>query len=90
MSRLTRLEDAHRALAAQHTALMQVCRTLLPLIPAPPETVRRALVDARDRSNAHMDAAAMDAAHQASVRKWLDILSAEVAERCKSPSPQTG
>jgi hypothetical protein len=76
MSRLTQLEDAHRALAAQNTALLEICRAILPLIPAPPALVQEALVDVYDRSNARMDEGAMDAEHQAAVRKWLDVLSA--------------
>ena len=78
MSRLTKLEDSHRALAAQHTALMEFCRVMLPLIPAPPGLVQQSLVEVYDRSNASMDAAGMDAGYQAAVRKWLNILSDEV------------
>lgn len=78
MSRLTQLKDAHRALAAQHTALLEVCRAILPLIPAPPALVQQALVDVYDRSNARMDEGAMDAEYQAGVRKWLDVLSGEL------------
>jgi hypothetical protein len=81
MSRLTRLEDAHRAMAAQHTALLEICRALLPLIPAPPEIVQQALVEVYDRSNRHMDRAAMDEEFQKAIRKWLDVLSAEVAHK---------
>lgn len=75
MSRLTQLEDAHRALAAQHTALLEVCRAILPLIPAPPALVQEALVEVHDRCYAGMVAAGMDADYQASVQRWLDVLS---------------
>lgn len=74
MNRLMQLEDAHRALAAQHTALMEFVRAMLPLIPLPAEALKQALVEVHDHSNAHMDAAAMDAEYQADVRKWLNIL----------------
>jgi hypothetical protein len=80
MSRLTRLENAHRALAAQHTALLEVCRALLPLVPAPREFLRQVLAGARGRNDACMAAAAMDAEHQASIQRWLDILANEVTE----------
>lgn len=76
--RLDELENAHRALAAQHTALLEVCRVLLPLIPASTDSVQRALVSAYDHCNAHMDEGRMDEEFQAMLRKWLDILSAEV------------
>jgi len=76
--RLDRLETAHRALAAQHTALLEVCRVLLPLIPAPAEVVQHALVTAYDHCNAHMGHVQMDDEFQIALRKWLDILSAEV------------
>jgi hypothetical protein len=78
MSKLKHLEDAHRALAAQHTALMEICRVMLPLIPLAPGLIQQALVQVYDRSNASMDAGGMDAEYQASVRKWLDILSDEI------------
>ena len=77
-ARLARLETAHRALAAQHTALLEVCRVLLPLIPAPAASVQHALVTAYDHCNAHMDEDRMDEEFQAMLRKWLDVLSAEV------------
>jgi hypothetical protein len=78
MSRLTQLEDAHRALAAQHTALLEVCRAILPLIPAPPALVQQALVEVYDRTNVGMAQSGMDSAYQADVRRWLDALSADM------------
>lgn len=77
-ARLAKLETAHRALAAQHTALLEVCRVLLPLIPAPRPSVQQALVAAYDHCNAHMNESQMDDEFQARLRKWLDTLSAEV------------
>lgn len=73
--RLTQLEDAHRALAAQHTALMEFVRAILPLIPLPPQKLQQALVHVYDSSNSSMDAAVMDAEYQSEIRKWLDVLS---------------
>jgi len=78
LDRLTQLETAHRALAAQHTALLEVCRVLLPLIPAPQLLVQQALVAAYDHCNTHMDEAQMDDEFQATLRKWLEVLSSEV------------
>lgn len=83
--RLTQLEDAHRALAAQHTALMEFVRAILPLIPLPPEQLQQALVHVYDSSNASMDAAVMDAEYQSEIRKWMDILS-DAARAGRTPS----
>lgn len=78
MSRLTRLEEAHRALAAQHTALLETCRALLPLISATPEVLQQVLAETYTRSNLQMAKAAMDDEYQTSIRKWLAILFADV------------
>lgn len=85
MSRLTRLENAHRALAAQHTALLEFCRAFLPLIQASPEAVQRALAEARLHCDEGIALAAMDAEYQAAVGKWLRILSDEVTVGCIPP-----
>jgi hypothetical protein len=79
MSRLTRLEDAHRALAAQHTALLEICRVFLPLIPVPTASRQLALAEVRDRSASYSTQAAMDEEYRASLQKWFDTLSAEIA-----------
>jgi hypothetical protein len=83
-TRLTNLENAHRALAAQHAALLEVCRVLLPLIPAPQSLVQQALVAAYDHCNTHMDEGQMDDEFQTRLRKWLNVLSTEVLAGCKS------
>lgn len=44
--RLEKIEEAHRALVANHTALFLVCKAMLPLIPVPSETVDRLLTAA--------------------------------------------
>lgn len=77
-TRLIALENAHRALAAQHTALLEICRVLLPLIPAPISSVQPALVAAYKHCNEHMNKSHMDDEFQAMLRKWLDVLSTEV------------
>lgn len=82
--RLTQLEDAHRALAAQHVALMEFVRTILPLIPLPAEALQHALVEVYNRTNMHMDDVVMDAEYQAVVRKWLNILRDAASAGCKS------
>jgi hypothetical protein len=79
MSRITRLEDAHRALAAQHTALLEVCRIFLPLISAPATLIDEALAKVRDRSAGYMTHPVMDEEYRASIQKWFDTLSAEIA-----------
>lgn len=83
-ARLVQLETAHRALAAQHTALLEVCRVLLPLIPAPAASIQRALVTACDHCNTHMGESQMDDEFQAMLRKWLATLSAEMLAGCTS------
>jgi len=82
--RLDQLETVHRALAAQHTALLEMCRVLLPLIPAPAASVQQALVAAYDHCNTHMAEGQMDDEFQARLRKWLDVLSSEVLAGCRS------
>lgn len=84
--RVTQLEDAHRALAAQHTALMEFVRAILPLIPLQAEALQQALVEVRDHSNAHMHAVTMDVGYQTAVRKWLNILSDAASAGCKFPA----
>lgn len=73
--RLERLEDAHRALAAQHTALMSICRVIMPLIEADPTTVKRLLTTAYDAYGEHMSNSGQDAEYQADVRAGIDLLS---------------
>lgn len=85
MSQLKQLEDAHRALAAQHMALMEFFLAILPLIPLPPEQLRQALVRVYDSSNASMDDSVMDAEYQAAVRNWLNILSGAVTAGDRPP-----
>lgn len=78
--RLNALEMAHRSLAAEHTALMQVCKLMLPLIAAPESTIRSALVAALDGANNSMEASEFDDAYQAEVREWIDHLSAVILD----------
>lgn len=73
--RIDRLEDAHRALTAQHTALMAICRMILPLIEIHPELVKSQLVSAYDAYSEHMDNHGQDADYQADVRAGIDLLS---------------
>jgi predicted transcriptional regulator len=72
MSRLSQLEDAHRALAAQHTALVETYRALLPLFADYPAAAA-ALTAARARCMLSMQSAGVDAAYQASVESWLSV-----------------
>jgi hypothetical protein len=73
--RLDTLENAHLALAAQHTALMAVCRVMLPLIPNDQALIRQVLTSAYDAYSTHMDNAGQDSAYQADVRAGIDLLS---------------
>lgn len=84
LDRLTQLEDAHRALAAQHVALLELCRAILPLMSFPAKELGQALAEVTDRTNKHMAAAAMDAEYQTEVRKWLNVLSEAASAGCKS------
>lgn len=84
--RLEQLEDAHRALAAQHTALLETCKYMLPLIQADPATLRSTLVAIYDSSNRHM-ADSYDADFRRDVRLWIDVLSAAIAAGHKSLPP---
>lgn len=73
--RLEKLEDAHRALAAQHTALIAVCRVILPLIETDPATTKHLLTIAYDAYGKHMDNSGQDAEYQTAVRAGIDLLS---------------
>lgn len=84
--RIERLEDAHRALAAQHTALMQVCRVMLPLIAADPAMVSRMLLAAYDSSNEHMDTSGMDDEYRTLVRASIDLLSRPILAAADKPN----
>lgn len=76
--RLERLEDAHRELTAQHIALWQVCMATLPLISAPQQRIRSALLQAYDSLNEHMDTHDMDDTYQQAARERLDGLIAAI------------
>lgn len=91
-ARLARLEDAHRALAAQHTALQITCRMMLPMIMADPATMRTRLLAAYDTNNQLMGEHGFDDAYQAEVRHWLDVLAGEIvaAAHTHPPRPSSG
>ena len=77
-ARLEELEDAHRELAAQFTALQLVCRMMLPLVIADPAEVRLRLLSAHELNEAMMNRHSFDAEYQQKVRTWLDTLSGEI------------
>lgn len=83
--RLDRLEEAHRALAAQHTALQLTCRMMLPLIAADPQTVRVRLLAAHGTNNDMMEQHRFDPEYQQDVRHWLDVLSGEILAAADTP-----
>lgn len=78
--RIERLEDAHRALHAQHLALDTIARLMLPLIDADPASLRGMLLVAYDTSSALMQEHGHDAEFQAAVRHHIDILSSAILE----------
>lgn len=84
--RIERLEDAHRALAAQHLALLGVSRLMLPLMGADPVLLRESLRAVRDTNIALMQEHKHDDEFQADVQHWLDVLSSEIlagADKCQ-------
>lgn len=87
--RLDELEDAHRALSAQHTALMAVCKMMLPLINADPGTVRQKLTTLYDTLGALMQEHGQDEEFQAMVRNSIDNLSALLFSAANIPPEKT-
>lgn len=90
--RLDQLENAHRALAAQHLALLTVCRVMLPLIDANFSLLRELLQTVHDTNTALMDEHGHDHEFQAQVQHWIDVLSSEISagadKRFRRPNPQ--
>lgn len=78
MNELETLTEAHRALAAQHTALMAVCRVMLPLIPATTQQKKRLLYVAGEAYGEHMRRAQQDADYQRMVKDGIEMLSATI------------
>jgi hypothetical protein len=76
--RLEQLEEAHRALAAEHTALLEICKIMLPLIPADPVRLGGMLTITHDTISSLMQERGIDAEYQSAVRKAFDILSARI------------
>ncbi len=75
--RINVLEDAHRALAARHEALMQTCKVMLPIsLQQHPAMVRRLLTSCYDITGEHMDKHGMDDEYQGMVRAAMDEISA--------------
>lgn len=81
--RLTRLEQAHRDLSAQHLALMTVFRSVAPIIKRSGD-VRTSLLVAYDTTNKMMEEQGFDADYQAEVRCWMDVLAESFAAEDKS------
>lgn len=77
--RLKKLEDAHNALAARCEGLYQVCKVIMPLIPAEPAIVRRLLTSVYDITAEHMDKHGLDAAYQADVLRSIDEISSVIS-----------
>lgn len=84
---IDRLTEAYRALSAQHTALMAVCRVMLPLISTTPEMRLRLLTSAYDIYSAHMQADWQDDEYQRLVRETIDLVSASIIASAGYRSP---
>lgn len=76
--RLDALEDAHRALSAQHTALLNICRVIFPVIPIPSELARSQLTLVYDMNNRQMEEHGFDDEYSDAVRRWIDVLSSAI------------
>lgn len=76
--RLTRLEDAHRALAAEHIALDIISSAMLPLIDVDPALLRVMFLTIYDTMTELMQEHAHDDEFQADVRRRLDMLSSAI------------
>lgn len=88
-TRLAKLEAAHRALAAQHTALMEFTRALLPLLPIPAALLEPAIQGAVHRCAVGTEN--MDLDYQNKVRRWVAILASDaVAEQQRLQLGQAG
>jgi len=88
--RLDALEDAHRALTAQHTALIEVFKLIAPLMNMNRALMRPMLTIPYDTVGELMQADGQDAEYQAAVRHWLDVLSARVLEDKSDDHPNRG
>jgi len=75
-NRLAALEDAHRALSAQHTALIEVFKITAPLMNLDRQQMRARLTILYDTIEDLMSRDGFDAEYRADVRHWLDVLSA--------------
>lgn len=73
--RLEELEDAHHALAARCEGLYQVCKVIMPLIPAEPAIVRRLLTSVYDITAEHVSKRNMGDAYQADVLRNIDEIA---------------
>lgn len=76
--RLNTLENAHRALAARHEALLTCCRVMLPFIKVESSVKQRLMTSAYDAINAHMDMAMHDDEYQQLVRSAFDEIAGSI------------
>lgn len=72
------LTNAHRALAARHEALFQVCKVMFAMINADCALKERLLTTVYDATSDHMDTANFDADYQERVRAAIDELGAVI------------
>ena len=88
--RLEAIEDNLHALAAQHIALMEICKVILPFVRLSQRDMEKALTIAYDAAATRMEEEEHSSAFQADARHWLDYLSSQLlflngAENTSSP-----
>lgn len=76
--RLEAIEDNLHALAAQHIALMEICKVILPFVRLSQGDMEKALTIAYDAAATRMEAEEHSTAFQADARHWLDYLSSQL------------
>lgn len=78
--RMELLEEAYRAMLAEHIAITHICMGMLPLISISTGDIQRSLLHAYDGMNKYMDSHGMDEAMQQAAREKIDACSATVLE----------
>lgn len=79
IERLEALENAHRALAAQHIALQSLCKMLMPFISVTPCSMQQLTTTMYDALNEQMDEHKHDLEFQEMVRDEIDELIVVIA-----------
>jgi hypothetical protein len=75
---MAQLTDVHRAVAARHDALFQVCKVMFALMSVDPALRARLLIAIYDETNERMEKAGFDDEYQQAVRAAIDELSGQI------------